>query len=324
MKKYDLTLVICVYNAEMFIQETLQSVMNQNFHDFDLLIINDNSTDNSIEKINNFFIKNPRNFKLINFDQNQGICYARHFAERYIKTKYLMFLDSDDILYTNAIYTMYNKIVSDESLMAVGCYLEYIDTNSNKIGGGIFLGAVTKEEFFQKAAKGKLIFMQPTAIYNRNLALSVGGYVIEGFPDGKPRYQDFCEDLDLWTRMSDLYIDHKAIVVIPKILCKYRKRDGLSSNHFNMMLKMRYTKCNLLRRRRGETELTFTDFYRTLSEKHLKQIKNEATSADALRNSVFYLNQKSIVKAVFCILKSIWYCPKYPIEKIRSNFKLSR
>lgn len=65
--------------------------------------------------------------------------------------------------------------------------------------------------------------MQPTAIYDRDAALSVGGYIIDGFPSGKPRYQDYCEDLDLWTRMSDLYIEGKAIVVIPETLCLYRK-----------------------------------------------------------------------------------------------------
>lgn len=134
--------------------------------------------------------------------------------------------------------------------------------------------------------------MQPTAIYDRELALSVGGYVIDGYPEGKPRYQDYCEDLDLWTRMSDLYTEGKAIIVVPKVLCQYRKGNGLSSSSFNMILKMRYTKTNLLRRRSGEKELTFVDFYRGLSVQELKEYQRDAKAADTLRNSVFYLQRK--------------------------------
>ena len=74
----------------------------------------------------------------------------------------------------------------------------------------------------------KLIFMASTSIYNREIALLVGGHSIKGFPEGKPRYQDLCEDLDLWTRMSDLYKEKKAIIVLPEVLYQYRKGDGMS------------------------------------------------------------------------------------------------
>lgn len=61
-----------------------------------------------------------------------------------------MFLDADDILKPDAIETMYRKITSDKDLMAVGCYLEYMDENGKKMGGGLFLGETTKEGFYEK------------------------------------------------------------------------------------------------------------------------------------------------------------------------------
>lgn len=320
----QLTLTICLYNAQQYICKTLKSIIDQTMQDFHLLIVNDCSTDNSLEIIEQFFAKHQRQYELISFEKNQGIGYARHFAERYAKTKYMMFLDADDILKPTAIEKMYNKIVSDDDLMAVGCYLEYIDDVGKKIGGGLFLGETTKEGFYDKARKKKLIFMQPTAIYNRELALSVGGYQIEGFPEGKPRYQDYCEDLDLWTRMSDLYKDGKAIIVVPEILCSYRKSGGLSSSTLNMIIKMRYTKTNLLRRRNGEEELSFIDFYKGLSEKDLNGYKRDAKAADALRNGVFYLKRKNIFKALWLILQSIWYKPSYIFDKLKHNFRLKK
>lgn len=315
----DLTLAICVYNAEKYITETLQSVIAQTMQNFHMLIVDDCSNDGSVAAIETFFKEHPRQYELVTLNENKGIGHARHFAERHAQTQYMMFLDADDILYPTAIERMYSKITGDKDLIAVGCYLEYIDGKGNKIGGGLFLGEKTKEKFHKKASANKLFFMQPTAIYDRKAAMSVGGYVIEGYPAGKPRYQDFCEDLDLWTRMSDLYTQGKAIVVVPEILCKYRKGGGLSSNSFNMIIKMRYTKCNLLRRRSGEKELTFIDFYNSLTDKQLRELHKDAGAADALRNAAFYLKKGNIFKGAWEIIKCIWYRPLYIWDKLKHN-----
>lgn len=315
----DLTLAICMYNAECYIEETLKSVMNQTFQGFELLIVDDCSTDGSVALVERFFKGNPRQYELVRLEANRGIGYARHFAERHAKTRYMMFLDADDVLYPHAVETMYRKIKSDDDLMAVGCYLEYVDGRGKKLGGGLFLGETTKEGFYKKAEKGKLIFMQPTAVYDREVALSVGGYVVDGYPEGKTRYQDYCEDLDLWTRMSDLYVEGKAIVVVPEVLCKYRKGGGLSSSTYYMGLKMRYIKSNVRRRRRGERNLTFVEFYDSLSDEELKGLKRDAAAADALRNAAFYLHRGNVVMCGWLVMKSLWYKPGYLLEKVKNN-----
>lgn len=316
----DLTLAICMYNAAQYLQATLISVLQQTKRDFHLLIIDDCSTDDSCDMATRILQANSRQYELIRFEKNGGIGHARHFAERHATTKYMMFLDADDILYPDAIEKLYAKICSDPDLMAVGCYLEYINQKGKKIGGGIFLGEKTKEGFYEKAKNKKLIFMQPTAIYEREVALSVGGYKIDGYPAGRPRYQDFCEDLDLWTRMSDLYTENKAIVVIPEVLCKYRKvGSGLSSSSLNMILKMKYVKQNLLRRRANEQELSFIEFYNSIGEEALSELKRDADAADSLRNGVFLLKSGSVGKGIKLIARSIRLRPGYIIDKIKHN-----
>lgn len=315
-----LTLAICMYNAAQYLQATLVSVLQQTKRDFHLLIIDDCSTDDSCDMAIRILQANSRQYELIRFEKNGGIGHARHFAERHATTKYMMFLDADDILYPDAIEKLYAKICSDPDLMAVGCYLEYINQKGKKIGGGIFLGEKTKEGFYEKAKNKKLIFMQPTAIYEREVALSVGGYKIDGYPAGRPRYQDFCEDLDLWTRMSDLYTENKAIVVIPEVLCKYRKvGSGLSSSSLNMILKMKYVKQNLLRRRANEQELSFIEFYNSIGEEALSELKRDADAADSLRNGVFLLKSGSVGKGIKLIARSIRLRPGYIIDKIKHN-----
>ena len=316
----DLTVCICVFNAEKYIEETLSCIINQNRQDFKLLIINDCSTDNSVNLIQDFFKTNPRQFDLVNFEENQGLAFGRKYAEDYIKTKYVLFVDADDCPLPNLVEKLYSRISSDPDLMAVGCHLKYIDSEGRDLNGGIFMGCKSKEEFYQKAENEKLIFMQPTAIYNLEIAKQVGGHNIDGFPDGKPRYRDLCEDLDLWTRMSDLYKEGKAIVVEPEILCKYRKHpQAMSSNALGMLLRMRHIKSNLKRRRRGIPEISFLDFQNNLSADELKKLKKEASAAELLRNGYYNIKSGSPLKGCVMILKSVISNPKYFKDKIKNN-----
>ena len=106
----NLTLAICVYNKELYIEATLNSVLQQTMQNFHLLIVDDSSTDNSVTIIKKYFEQNQREYELVEFEENKGFGYARHFAERHAQTKYMMFLDSDDILYPYAIEKMYERI----------------------------------------------------------------------------------------------------------------------------------------------------------------------------------------------------------------------
>ena len=316
----NLTLAICVYNAEKYIKETLESVMAQTMQDFHLLIVNDCSTDGSVAVIEEFFTEHPRQYEIVTLEKNGGIAKVRNFAISYAATKYFLFIDSDDLLEPTLVEKEYRAITSDSDLIGVSCWNDFIDAKGQKVHGGTFLGEKSKENFIEKASKRKLIFLPIHTMFNREYAIKAGSICIKGFPEGGSRYQDFCEELDLWTRMSDFHTEGKAIIALPEVLYHYRKMDGLSSNHFNMILKMRYTKKNLLLRRCGEKELTFIEFYESLSAKEIKKLKRDAKAADALRNGVFYLKRKNIFKAAWEIMKSIYYRPGYIFDKLKHNF----
>tara|TARA_B110000240_G_C13476357_1_gene443262 strand:+ start:244 stop:1215 length:972 start_codon:yes stop_codon:yes gene_type:complete len=314
------TLAICAYNCEQYIEETLTCITNQTFQNFDLLIVNDCSTDNSKEIIDQFFLKNPRQYNLVSFEKNKGLAEGRHYVENKVKTKYIIFVDADDCPYPTLLEKQYNKISSDEDLIAVGCYHKFIDHKSKNISGGIFLGEKTKEGFYLKAKNKKLIFMQPTAIIDREALLKVGGRNIKGFLKGKPRYQDLCEDLDLWTRMSDLYAEGKAIVVLPEVLCKYRKHEqALSSDSLGMITRMRHIKKNLLLRRSGQMEMSFVDFSNALSQKEWTNLKRKSRAADCMKNGAFLLKKGKVTSGIKNVLQSIIAEPGYLWQKIKSN-----
>ena len=102
-------------NMEKYIEQTLLSIINQLFQDFEIIIINDNSKDDTKKIIKNMQLEDER-IKLINHNINKGVYYSRVEAILNSKGKYIILMDPDD-LYLNEnlfqeLYTLRNCIVS--------------------------------------------------------------------------------------------------------------------------------------------------------------------------------------------------------------------
>ena len=317
--KTNITLAICMYNAEKYIEETLACIMTQTMQDFHLLLVDDCSTDRTVEYVERFFHQNQRQYELVKLTQNQGIAYGRHFALHHAQTKYLIFVDSDDQPLPLLLEKEYNALLSDKNLIAVSSWSQFIDAKNKKMSGGLFIGDTTKAQFLKRAQAAKRVYLPIQTMFDRAAAIRVGGFSLDGYPDGKPRYRDFCEDLELWTRLSDLYAEGKYIIVLPEVLYLYRKSEGLSSSHFNMIIKMEYVKVNLRRRRKGMKELTFIDYYNSLSEIERARLQKDSHAADCLRNGVFYIREKKIIRGLALLFECVWNHPSYIIDKVIAN-----
>lgn len=84
------------HNSAPFISETIQSVLNQSFSDWELIIVDDCSTDNSVDVIQSFVERDSR-IKLIQLSENSGAAVARNRAIEVAQGRYIAFLDSDDL-----------------------------------------------------------------------------------------------------------------------------------------------------------------------------------------------------------------------------------
>ena len=317
--KTEVTLAICMYNAEKYIEETLACIMAQTMQEFHLLLVDDCSTDRTVEYVERFFHQNQRQYELVKLTQNQGIAYGRNFALHHAQTKYLIFVDSDDLPLPQLLEKEYQVLSNDENLIAVSSWSQFIDAKSKKMRGGLFIGDTTKAQFLKRAQAAKRVYLPIQTMFDRAAAIRVGGFSLDGYPDGKPRYRDFCEDLDLWTRLSDLYAEGKYIIVLPEVLYLYRKSEGLSSSHFNMIIKMEYVKVNLRRRRRGVEEMSFIDYYNSLSEIERARLQKDSHAADCLRNGVFYIREKKIIRGLALLFECVWNHPSYIIDKVIAN-----
>lgn len=94
-----LSIIIPAYNAELYLKNTIDSVLCQSFQNFDIVIINDGSTDNTLEIIKAASKNDSRiKYKTI---PNSGVSNARNEGLKSAKSKYVLFLDADDLLSTN-------------------------------------------------------------------------------------------------------------------------------------------------------------------------------------------------------------------------------
>ena len=100
------SVIIPVYNAHNSIAKTLQSVINQTYTNLEIVVVNDGSTDESLDIIKTYAVEDPR---IVVFDkQNEGLVQARKSGIDIATGKYIQYLDSDDIMHEDAITRLVN------------------------------------------------------------------------------------------------------------------------------------------------------------------------------------------------------------------------
>ena len=321
MSKRILTFCICAYNAERYILETLKSLFKQTYREFDVWVIDDASTDQTRSVCEKFFQDHQwACARVITLPENGGLAAGRRYAETHVETEYIGFIDADDIMLPNAVERMMDVITADEDCLSVSGYCTYMTPGGKKMPGGIYIGASTKEQFLTQASQEKLIFRPPMNISRVEWIRKAGCRAVDGFLPGKPRYQDMCEDLDLWTRMSDFYMEGKYLVVIPEVLFQYRKMPtSMSANGAAMNMRMRHIKSNLKRRRRGDEEQTFIDYLASLTRwQRLKYDYSDWSQAFYKRAGFYYL-QKKYVSFFLNLGYAALFNPGYFLQKMRQN-----
>lgn len=118
-----ISIIVPVYNAEIYLEKCLDSIIGQTYSNLEIIIINDGSTDNSSKIIENFAKKDNR---IIYIERkNCGVSATRNEGLRRMSGKYYMFIDSDDTIELNCIEKMYN-ILKNEIVDVVRCNYKII------------------------------------------------------------------------------------------------------------------------------------------------------------------------------------------------------
>ena len=129
--KYEISIIIPVYNAENFIEDTLNSILSQSFTHFEVILIDDCSTDASKDKITPFLSDNVHYFS--EESNTGGPSKPRNTGIEKSKGKYVMFFDSDDLMLPNKLEVTFNALEKNNNVGLLCTNFQSIDINSNII-----------------------------------------------------------------------------------------------------------------------------------------------------------------------------------------------
>lgn len=121
-----------VYNAERFLVKAVESILNQTYREFDFLIIDDGSTDNSRKMLESY---EDARIHLYENQINKGVCYTRNRGLELCHTEYIAFMDADDIAPLNRLEREIHFLDRHQELVGVGGIAQNINENDEVISG---------------------------------------------------------------------------------------------------------------------------------------------------------------------------------------------
>lgn len=123
-----ISVIVPVYNTEQYLEKCLSSLVNQNFSDYEIIVINDGSWDNCGEIISYYKKEYPKLIKSFSFE-NQGISKTRNYGLGVARGEYVAFVDSDDYVETTFLSDMYDRITPFDADI---CVCDYYTVNENE------------------------------------------------------------------------------------------------------------------------------------------------------------------------------------------------
>ncbi len=217
MVKSTISIITPVYNSEKFIENTLNSIINQTYKNWELLLIDDCSSDQSVTIINHYIKDNP-NIKLIKNTINEGAAVSRNKGIMMAQGDYIAFLDADDIWKPEKLEKQLEYMQKQNCDVCFSSY-ELIDEEGNKLNKKVkALPVLSYKKLLKSNYVGNL-----TGIYN---AKTLGKITS---PNLRKR-----QDWLIW--LNALKASGKPAHGIQEPLAYYRIReDSMSSNKFNLL-----------------------------------------------------------------------------------------
>ena len=281
MKNIAISVVMSVYNGELYLSEAIESILNQYYENFEFIIINDGSTDDSLKILKKYASEDSR-IKIIN-RSNKGLIYSLNEAISKSKGKYIARMDHDDVC----------------PPYRLGTQLDYIEKNDLDICGGHYKLINKKGDFISlnkvplahDMCTLSLLFKVPFA--HSSVIIRKNFLIKHALSYGQSNYKK-AEDLDLWIRMH--------------------KHGAKFGNVDNIVLLYRVVQDSLFRKNKSliikESNNMFSQFY----------LDNLDRVALIINNLPSYLNseeQSLVARYVYHCFKRLDFSHLILLKKIR-------
>ena len=213
----ELSIIVPVYNVEKYISQCIDSILNQTFQDFEVILVDDGSPDRS-GQICDEYAENDSRIKVIH-QKNAGLSAARNTGLKNANGEYVAFVDSDDYISPNMYELLVTNIKSCGADMVKCGYHEFIDediTYTRKfVSPCVYDNTFSKEELLKFSMTDVLYMVVWNAVYTKNLADKVV------YPDGLISEDNYASPMYL--------LESEKVAVISEPLYYYRQNpEGLS------------------------------------------------------------------------------------------------
>lgn len=285
------SVVIPVYNGMPYLKETVEGILNQTYSNFELLLINDGSTDASEE-----YIKSLTDKRINYFNQeNIGLCNTLNKAFSLAKGKYIIRNDQDDVSEPNRIQRQIEALENS----SYDCIFSYIKKISEKKEWSNLDKLVENKSIlrdFNPWIDGCMV--NSTMAIKRKVFDDIGGYRQEYYPS---------DDWDLELRLSQKF----SIGVLEETLLKYRFHDNANTYKYWELMqdKRRWAEASFFKRENSEKELLFEDFlikgkknllrYYNRKRKDKGKLYMRKAGSSFLSNNYFLVFKYIILSTVF-------------------------
>lgn len=181
-----LTVLMPVYNAEKFLREAINSILGQTLHDFEFLIIDDASTDNSVAIIESY---NDARIKFVKNRENMGISRTLNKGIDLANTELVARMDADDISHPQRLQKQYEFMQNNPGCALLSCWVKVISEDKQQVRSEQF-----KSEYYYYNMIFDCWMYHPTVMYRKAAVKDVGGYK-----------STYAEDFDLFWHLSRKY-----------------------------------------------------------------------------------------------------------------------
>ena len=316
MKGKTISCIIPCHNCQDYISKTVESLINQTIKPLEIILVNDASTDNTLDILKQMEVQYSNMVKVVNLETNKGPSYARNFGVENSKGEYILFLDSDDVAepvliekYLSRLDEL-NNSGEDDYILCFSAYIQ-IDENDEEISDIVRGIQVEPEEILGYQLTRNYIISTSGVLIKKDYFLKTGGF------NEEIRYS---EDWDLWLRLAQ----YGGFAYVDEPLVKIRRHGSNLSSKIGKMLgaeravlkqySIDFIK-NAIFKRKLSFQKNVVDFVSVLFRldyweegfTELKSLLNEGYDFYNLYFYIglYYLKHKNIAKALDYFIKTI-------------------